>query len=260
MPSPAGPISRVRCRENRRTEGLTITPVSLRVGHPEGRRLIMRAPDGDSQHPCAFEADTCPLLTCDDMRKNGDMTRIIAGSAGGRRLAVPPGRGTRPTSDRAREGIFSTLESLHGLDGARVIDLYAGSGAVGLEALSRGAAHSLMVEADPKAARTIKENIAALGLQGAQLVVEKVERLLARPCAEPYNVIFADPPYAVTGAQVTTVLELLRDNGWLAEDALIAFERETRGDDLVWPPGYQEERVRRYGEASVWYGRAAGNA
>ncbi|MGV9778586.1 RsmD family RNA methyltransferase, partial [Streptosporangium sp. NPDC003464] len=77
------------------------------------------------------------------------MSRVIAGSAGGRRLAVPPGRGTRPTSDRAREGIFSTVGSLLGaLDGARVLDLYAGSGAVGLEALSRGAAHALLVESD----------------------------------------------------------------------------------------------------------------
>ncbi|MEU7001972.1 16S rRNA (guanine(966)-N(2))-methyltransferase RsmD [Nonomuraea sp. NPDC046570] len=187
------------------------------------------------------------------------MTRIIAGSAGGRRLAVPPGRGTRPTSDRAREGIFSTLGSLHGLDGARVMDLYAGSGAVGLEALSRGAAHALLVESDAKAVRTIKANVSALGLPGAQVVADRVERVLGKPCEEPYDVVFADPPYVVTGGQVTAVLELLRDNGWLAEDALVAFERETRGDDLAWPPGYMGERVRRYGEASVWYGRAAGN-
>ncbi|MFI7443572.1 RsmD family RNA methyltransferase [Nonomuraea indica] len=210
------------------------------------------------------------------------MTRIIAGVAGGRRLVVPPGRGTRPTSDRAREGIFLTLDSLYGLAGARVMDLYAGSGAVGLEALSRGAAHALLVESDPKAVRTIRANARSLGLEGAQVVADKVERLLARgpggdrphspPGAEgmadegrsggdggPYDIVFADPPYAVPEEEVVRVLESLRDHGWLVDGGLVAFERETRGKALMWPEGYVEERVRRYGEASVWYGRAAGN-
>ncbi|MFF5208760.1 16S rRNA (guanine(966)-N(2))-methyltransferase RsmD [Streptosporangium sp. NPDC000396] len=188
------------------------------------------------------------------------MSRVIAGSAGGRRLAVPPGRGTRPTSDRAREGIFSTVGSLLGsLDGARVLDLYSGSGAIGLEALSRGAAHALLVESDAKAARTIRANIASLGLAGAELVADKVERVLDRGTAEPYDLVFADPPYAVSDETVNAMLGQLRDQGWLAEDALIAVERESRGKGLVWPSGYEEERVRRYGEASVWYGRAAGN-
>jgi 16S rRNA (guanine966-N2)-methyltransferase len=187
------------------------------------------------------------------------MTRIIAGSAGGRRLAVPPGRGTRPTSDRAREGVFLTLDSLHGLAGARVADLYAGSGAVGLEALSRGAASALLVESDPKVVRTIKANVRALELDGATVVAAKVERLLAEAPDEAYDIVFADPPYAVPDDEVVRVLELLRDNGWLVEGALVAFERETRGKAVMWPEGYVEERVRRYGEASVWYGRAAGN-
>ncbi|GLW06081.1 DNA methylase [Microtetraspora sp. NBRC 13810] len=188
------------------------------------------------------------------------MTRVIAGSAGGRRLAVPAGKGTRPTSDRAREGIFSTVGSLLGpLDGTRVLDLYAGSGAVGLEALSRGAVAALLVESDAKAARTIRANIDALGLPGAELAADKVERVLARGCGSPYDFVFADPPYAVTDARVNEVLELLRDHGWLAADALIAVERESRGNDVKWPSGYVEERVRRYGEAAVWYGRAAGN-
>lgn len=142
-------------------------------------------------------------------------------------------------------------------------DLYAGSGAVGLEALSRGAAHALLVESDAKALRAIKANVAALGLVNAQVAADKVERLLRRPPGEtgaaPYDIVFADPPYAVVDDEVTKVLELLRDNGWLAEDALIAIERESRGKALVWPEGYVEERVRRYGEASVWYGRAAGH-
>ncbi|MDH2427592.1 16S rRNA (guanine(966)-N(2))-methyltransferase RsmD [Sphaerisporangium sp. TRM90804] len=188
------------------------------------------------------------------------MTRVIAGSAGGRRIAVPPGRGTRPTSDRAREGLFSTIGSLLGsLDDARVLDLYAGSGAVGLEALSRGAAHATLVESDTRAARTIRQNVEALGLAGAVVLADRAERVVAGPCAEPFDLVFADPPYAVADPMVLRVLEGLRDNGWLAEDALVAVERESRGGDLRWPGGFAAERVRRYGEAAVWYGRAAGN-
>lgn len=173
---------------------------------------------------------------------------------------MPPGRGTRPTSDRAREGIFSTVGSLLGpLDGTRVLDLYAGSGAIGLEALSRGAGHALLVESDARAVRTIRANVAALGLPGAQVVADRVERVLERRSAAPYDLVFADPPYTVSPQVVDTVLGLLRDHGWLAEEALVAVERESRGRDLVWPFGYEEERVRRYGEAAVWYGRAAGN-
>lgn len=98
------------------------------------------------------------------------MTRVIAGAAGGRRLAVPPGTGTRPTSDRAREGLFSTWQALLGtLDGIRIADLYAGSGAVGLEALSRGAVHALLVEADAAAVRTVRDNVRTLGLPGAEV-------------------------------------------------------------------------------------------
>ncbi|GAA5042107.1 16S rRNA (guanine966-N2)-methyltransferase [Thermocatellispora tengchongensis] len=188
------------------------------------------------------------------------MTRVIAGSAGGRRLAVPAGRATRPTSDRAREGIFSTVGSLLGpLEGASVLDLYAGSGAVGLEALSRGAARAVLVESDPRAVKAIRANIAALGLPGAELVADRVERVLAREAPGRFDLVFADPPYALADDVVAAVLERLRDGGWLADDALVAVERESRGPELKWPAGYLEERVRRYGEAAVWYGRAAGN-
>jgi len=127
------------------------------------------------------------------------MTRIISGSARGRRLAVPPGSSTRPTSDRAREALFSTIESLiRSFAGARVLDLYAGSGAVGLEALSRGADHVLLVESDPAAARTIRDNATKTGLAGAEVRAEPVERLLAGGApASPYDVVFLDPPYEV---------------------------------------------------------------
>ena len=109
------------------------------------------------------------------------MARVIAGEAGGRRLAVPAGRDTRPTSDRAREGLFGTVASIMGsLTGARVLDLYAGSGAVGLEALSRGARHVLLVESGDRASRVIRQNIEAIALPGAELAADRVERVLAR--------------------------------------------------------------------------------
>ncbi|WP_131742136.1 16S rRNA (guanine(966)-N(2))-methyltransferase RsmD [Actinomadura roseirufa] len=185
------------------------------------------------------------------------MTRVIAGAAGGRRLAVPAGRDTRPTSDRAREGLFATVLALLGpLDGLRVADLYAGSGAVGLEALSRGAAHALLVESHPRAVQVIRRNAESLGLPGAVPCADKVERLVRRPPDAPYDLIFADPPYALPDTAVTELLEALRDRGWAAPGALVAVERAARGAALAWPGGYTAERDRRYGEAVFWYGRA----
>jgi len=221
------------------------------------------------------------------------VARVIAGEAGGRRLAVPAGRDTRPTSDRAREGLFATISSVFGsLDGARVLDLYAGSGAVGLEALSRGAEHVLLVEAGARAARVITQNIEAIGLPGAVLAADRVERVLARgpapaegqdgtaqggpapargqdgtaqggpapargqdgtvPCR--YDVVFADPPYALADAEVSRVLSLLAGPGWLAPGALVIVERATRSGPMSWPDGFVPDRERRYGEATFWYG------
>ncbi|MEU2868387.1 16S rRNA (guanine(966)-N(2))-methyltransferase RsmD [Streptomyces olivoreticuli] len=187
------------------------------------------------------------------------MTRVIAGTAGGRRLAVPPGTGTRPTSDRAREGLFSTWESLFGpLEGARVLDLYGGSGAVGLEALSRGAAHVLLVEADARAVRTIRDNVRAIGLPGAEVRAGKAEQVVAGPAPTgPYDVVFLDPPYAVTNDDLREILLTLRAQGWLADDALVTVERSTRGGEFPWPDGFEPLRARRYGEGTLWYGRAA---
>ncbi|MEO3977277.1 16S rRNA (guanine(966)-N(2))-methyltransferase RsmD [Streptomyces sp. CAU 1734] len=187
------------------------------------------------------------------------MTRVIAGTAGGRRLAVPPGTGTRPTSDRAREGLFSSWESLLGtLAGTRVADLYAGSGAVGLEALSRGAAHALLVEADARAARTVRENVRVLALPGAEVRTGRAEQVVAGPApATPYDVVFLDPPYAVTDDDLREILLTLRTGGWLAEDALATVERSTRGGTFQWPEGFEPVRARRYGEGTLWYGRAA---
>jgi 16S rRNA (guanine966-N2)-methyltransferase len=187
------------------------------------------------------------------------MTRVIAGTAGGRRLAVPPGNGTRPTSDRAREGLFSTWAHLHGpLTGARVLDLYGGSGAVGLEALSRGAAHALLADADPRAVRTMRENARSLGLPGAEVRAGKAAQIATGPPpATPYDVVFLDPPYEVTDAAVCEILVTLRAQGWLADQALVTVERSTRGGVFTWPEGFEDLRSRRYGEGTLWYGRAA---
>ncbi|MFI1400991.1 16S rRNA (guanine(966)-N(2))-methyltransferase RsmD [Streptomyces sp. NPDC020681] len=187
------------------------------------------------------------------------MTRVIAGAAGGRRLAVPPGTGTRPTSDRAREGLFSSWQSLLGtLTGVRVADLYAGSGAVGLEALSRGASHALLVEADSRAARVVRENVRALGLPGAEVRTGKAEQIVTGPAPdEPYDVVFLDPPYDVTDDDLREILLTLRSQGWLAGDALATVERSTRGGEFIWPEGFEPLRARRYGEGTLWYGRAA---
>jgi 16S rRNA (guanine966-N2)-methyltransferase len=189
------------------------------------------------------------------------MTRIIAGSARGRRLAVPPGRSTRPTSDRAREGLFATTLSICGtLAGAAVLDLYAGSGAVGLEALSRGASDAVLVESDPRAAATIRQNIAAVGLPGAQLIADRVDRALARGPAgrRSRDFVFADPPYAAADDELAGMLTALLERAWLAPAALIAVERATRSGPPPWPRGYLAGRCRAYGEATLWYGRAAG--
>jgi 16S rRNA (guanine966-N2)-methyltransferase len=189
------------------------------------------------------------------------VTRIIAGVAGGRRIAVPPGA-TRPTADRAREGLFSTLEAVRGpLVGARVLDLYAGSGAVGLEAASRGARHVLLVEADPRAVRVLRGNVRALGFDQAPATVEvraeRAERLTGAPAPAAYDVVFADPPYPLGADALRRVLADLARHGWLAADATVVVERASRDPPWSWPPGLVATRCRRYGEATLWYGRAA---
>jgi 16S rRNA (guanine966-N2)-methyltransferase len=177
------------------------------------------------------------------------VTRVVAGVARGRRLQVPPG-GTRPTSDRAREGLFSSLQSLVDLEGARVVDLYAGSGALGLEALSRGAAGVTLVERDPAAVRVLQANVAAVGLPGAEVVADDVAAFL-RAAAATYDLALLDPPY---DDDVDAVLAALVPR--LAPDAVVVAERRSRGAAPTWPPGVQPVRSRRYGEAVLWYARA----
>jgi len=181
----------------------------------------------------------------------------VAGAAGGRRLAVPPGRNTRPTSDRTREALFSALAALTDLDGARVLDLYAGSGAVGLEALSRGAAHALLVEADPRAARVLRDNASTLSLAGAQVRADRVERLAEDTPDAPYDVVFADPPYALAADELAAVLSNLAEHGWFARDAVVVVERASRDPEWLWPKPLVRLRTRRYGEGTLWYGHAS---
>lgn len=180
------------------------------------------------------------------------VTRVISGLARGRRLQVPAGLGTRPTSDRAREGLFSSLQSLLDLDGARVLDLYAGSGALGLEALSRGAASALLVEDDPATVRVLQANLAHVGLPGAHVLQAAAERFLAADPEPRYDLVLLDPPYEL---DVDPVLPLLVP--WLAPQAVVALERPFRGADPHWPSGLEQLRARRYGAAMIWYAASA---
>lgn len=195
------------------------------------------------------------------------MTRIIAGAARGRRLSTPSGEATRPTSDRVREGVFSTLESTLGSwAGVQVLDLFAGSGAVGLEAVSRGAAHATLVEQHRKTAGVARGNAEALGFGQVDVVVSRAEAFVRRsPDARTasdagghgcYDVVFLDPPYTLAGGAVTALLAGLVEHRRLCPGAVVAVERSARDPALQWPDGLHGDRARRYGETVVWYGRA----
>lgn len=174
--------------------------------------------------------------------------------AGGRRLAVPPS-GTRPTSDRVREALFSALAHDPGLDGVAVLDLCAGSGALGLEALSRGAEHVLLVECDKRAVAVLRRNVVAVGLPGAEVRHAPVAAVLAAPADRPYDVLLADPPYAMPDAEVAGWLTDAHAHGWLAPEAVVVVERPTRGGPFPWPAPLQATRERRYGETTLHVAR-----
>src|SRR5512132_3587166 len=178
------------------------------------------------------------------------MTRIIAGSAGGRRIEAPKGSDTRPTSDRVREALFSALEARDVLDGAAVLDLFAGSGALGLEAASRGAASVVLVDSARAAVDVAHRNAAALGLTGVRVVQAPVLRYLAGP-ALPADVALLDPPYALDEDALGQVLAAL-DAGHLAPGAVVVVERSTRSPQPRWPAGWTADGVRRYGDTALW--------
>lgn len=178
------------------------------------------------------------------------MTRIIAGDMGGRRLTVPKS-GTRPTSDRVREAIFSRLDHADALRGARVVDLFAGSGALGIESLSRGAADATFVESATPAVRVIESNIKELGLgTRATVVRERALAYLRRARAE-WTIAFLDPPYDMAEADLTPVLEALVP--LLNERATVVVEMSSRRGTPDWPHGLQVVQTKAYGETTVYY-------
>ncbi len=143
-----------------------------------------------------------------------------------------------------------------------MLDLYAGSGAVGLEALSRGAADALLIESDPRTVQVIRQNVEAVRLPGATVIKDRVGRVLRRGpgTAAPRDFVFADPPYAIADDELEEVLVTLEQAGWLAAGALVVVERDARSGAPPWPAGYRQERSRTYGETALWYGRAGGAA
>ena len=183
------------------------------------------------------------------------MTRIVAGAAGGRRLEVPRS-GTRPTSERVREALFSRLEAYGVLQGARVLDLCAGSGALGLEAASRGAAEVTLVDAARPAVAVCRRNLRALGLRGVSAVCARVETYLAGPAGAGMDLVLLDPPYDVSEEALTAMLTPLARGGqdpWLAPDAVVVVERSSRSPSprgrRAWRASPRSATARR---SSTW--------
>ncbi len=189
------------------------------------------------------------------------MTRVIAGAAGGRRLEVPRGA-TRPTSDRVREALFSRLEHERDLTGAVVLDLFAGSGALGLEAASRGAGRTALVDSAAAAAASCRRNAAALGLPGVTVHATTAASFLAAGPSGPSalgaaDVVLVDPPYDLAEDALAALLEALVERGWLAPQAHVVVERSSRTPEPTWPPGLERYEERRYGETVLWWAEPA---
>jgi 16S rRNA (guanine966-N2)-methyltransferase len=175
--------------------------------------------------------------------------RVIAGTAKGRRLAAPPGARTRPTADRVKEALFSSLQLR--VPGAHVLDLYAGSGALGVEALSRGAAHATFVESHGRAVAVLEQNLELTGLVGDATVVGRdVASVLAGPVpGAPFDIVLLDPPYAIDRDELAEVLAALVPH--LADGAVVSVELATRGEPPRWPDGLRADRERRYGDTTL---------
>jgi 16S rRNA (guanine(966)-N(2))-methyltransferase RsmD len=171
-----------------------------------------------------------------------------------------PRNGTRPTTDRVRESLFNLLTARLDLGGLSVLDLYAGSGALGLEALSRGAASAVFVESDHRAASVIDKNIAALGVTGATVRRGAVAVVLASSGARPVDLVFADPPYEVHAGEVESVLTALTTAGWTRSGTVAVIERPASGPTLTWPAGWQVWPSRTYGDTRLELGERAGAA
>jgi 16S rRNA (guanine966-N2)-methyltransferase len=164
---------------------------------------------------------------------------------------------TRPTTDRVREALFSAIESAYGsLAGLRFLDLYAGTGAVGLEAWSRGAGVVTLVESDRRTAGVIRSNAKELGFPRADVVAATVASTLVTPPAAPYDMVFLDPPYPLSDDAVAEDIALLVKHGWLVPGALVVVERSARSPEPVWPDGFADQKSKKYGETSLWYAHA----
>lgn len=164
-----------------------------------------------------------------------------------------PASGTRPTTDRVRESLFNVLAARMEFGGIAVLDLYAGSGALGLEALSRGAASALFVEADRRAASVIEANIADLGIRGATVRRAPVDKVV-QSSGRAVDLVFADPPYEVSTVAVEGVLTALRANGWVRDGAVAVIERPVGAAALTWPAGWDADDERRYGDTRLEFG------
>lgn len=193
------------------------------------------------------------------------MTRVISGRFRGQVLVTPAGDHTRPTSDRVRESFFSSLGSWLGtadqpaaqaLAGVGFLDLYAGSGACGIEAASRGARQVHLVEQNPRVMAVARQNATRLGLR-LKLTRGAVAAVLARPAPEPYDVVWLDPPYRLADSELAGVLQRVVHNGWLARAGLLVVERSSRSPDPQPPPGLTEQWSRRYGETTIHYATRA---
>ncbi|WP_342672069.1 16S rRNA (guanine(966)-N(2))-methyltransferase RsmD [Sanguibacter gelidistatuariae] len=176
----------------------------------------------------------------------------MAGSVGGRSLEVPP-RGTRPTSDKVREAMFSRLMHYGVLNGARVLDLYAGSGALGLEAASRGAVEVVLVEAAAEAAQVCARNVDALGLPGVRVVTDTVERFVRGTVTGTtvWDLVFLDPPYDASDADVAEVLAGLEAH--VTPDAVVVVERSSRSPEPAWPATWRLITSSKHGDTRVYY-------
>lgn len=183
------------------------------------------------------------------------MSRIIAGAAGGLRLASVPGTGTRPTTDRAKESLFAKLESYGVLARARVLDIYAGSGALGCEALSRGAAAVLLVDSAAPAVRACRHNarnvLKAVGETGRIQVIQAKARTYLAGSTETWDLVFYDPPYSLPNERVSTDMAALIPR--LAAGAIVVVERSVRDSEPHWPPGMRRFASKKHGETVLYY-------
>ena len=178
------------------------------------------------------------------------MARIVAGSVGGRTIAVPAA-GTRPTTDRVREALFARLDHYDLIDGGSILDLYAGSGALGLESASRGATRVVLVEADRKAAQVCRDNVASLKLRQVEVRQQRVEAYLASPApSADVTLAFVDPPYDLGEEELTQVLTLLVDH-LSVHDSVVVVERSSRSPVPSLPAGLTLWETRKYGETAL---------